>query len=105
MLIALIFQARGGGVQRTQITLAYELKKNGSRVTVIMPLAKGPFLSQLLPKIEIVDLDASTSWGFVLQLAKYLRRSKPDCVLASQHHVEVYVAVARRWHDILPRLS
>jgi glycosyltransferase involved in cell wall biosynthesis len=92
--IVIIFQALDGGVQRSQVDLANALAGEGAEVAVVMPRAEGPFLSELAAGVELVELEASTRVGFVLRLAGWVRRRRPDQVVASQHHTGVFAALA-----------
>jgi len=93
--VAIIFAAQDGGVQRSQVTLANTLSAKGMNISVITPQAQGPFLTQLLPSIELVNLGASSHVGFIFRLARYLRHHVPQSILASQHHTGVWVALAK----------
>ncbi len=92
--IALVFRARAGGVQRTQVDLANALAEYGAAVSVVMPCASGPYLSELHDSVEIVDFGTSSHLRFVWRLAGYLRRHAPDRLLASQYHVGVFAVIA-----------
>ena len=92
--IALVFKARSGGVQRTQVDLANALVEYGAAVSVVMPCASGPYLSELHDRVEVVDLETSSYLGFVWRLAGYLRRHAPEHLLASQHHIGVFAVIA-----------
>jgi glycosyltransferase involved in cell wall biosynthesis len=95
MRIALYFPAPGGGVQRGQVVLANALAARGIEVMCIMPRARGPFLQQLAPGISLTDLRARHPIIAAVRLARFLRRCRPNALIASQA-VGINTAVATR---------
>jgi glycosyltransferase involved in cell wall biosynthesis len=92
--IALFFAATGGGVQKTEVALATALT-NWVDVECVLPQARGEFLDRLPPQVKVVDLGTRRPLLLVPRLARYLRRSRPAAVVASQQHAILAAIWAR----------
>jgi glycosyltransferase involved in cell wall biosynthesis len=82
-------------VQRGQVVLANALAARGIEVMCIMPRARGSFLQQLAPGISVTDLRARHPIIAAVRLARFLRRCRPNALIASQA-VGINTAVATR---------
>lgn len=82
--VALYMQSfAGGGAERVMINLAYGLAARGWRVDLLVARAEGPYLSLIRPGITLIDLHCRRSLTSLPALALYLRRTKPDALLAA----------------------
>lgn len=72
----------GGGAERVAVHLANGFFRRGFSVEMILLSAKGTFLVDLHPEIQVVDLQARRLRGALLPLARYLRLRRPDALLA-----------------------
>jgi glycosyltransferase involved in cell wall biosynthesis len=72
----------GGGAERVAVNLANGFIRRGFMVEMILLSASGVFLADLDPNIQVVDLKVRRLRGALLPLARYLRLSRPDALLA-----------------------
>lgn len=94
-LVALFSPALcGGGAERVLVNLACGMTDRGVSVDVVLGCAKGPFLSELPAAVQVVDLNSSRIAYAVVPLARYLRRARPDVLLAFQDHTSVAAITA-----------
>jgi glycosyltransferase involved in cell wall biosynthesis len=84
----------GGGAERVLLNLAGGLVAEGIGVDVVLASATGVFLSQLPSEARVIDLKCSRIASSVLPLAGYLRKVRPDALLAFQDHTAVAAIVA-----------
>ena len=114
----------GGGVERVVVQLAGALSARGHRVDLVLARAKGRFLSELDDAVRVVDLRAPPAVcalptllrrprtalalappmihpgvaqviGAIPRLSRYLRRERPDTLLAALDYANVCAIVAR----------
>jgi glycosyltransferase involved in cell wall biosynthesis len=99
----------GGGAERVQINLARCFAESGIEVDLVLGRAEGLLLTQVSPKVRIVDLGASsfdnnplfklpTSFQSVSSLPKlirYLRREKPTAMLSASHYSNEIAIIAK----------
>jgi glycosyltransferase involved in cell wall biosynthesis len=105
-----IQQLRGGGVPRMTLNLAGELHRRGLRATVVLAISGGPLADAVPEGVETVALDRSLlgrtvsgvggrKWKVVAAvpgLARFLRRERPDALVAADHWANFAAVVARR---------
>jgi len=91
-----------GGVERTMLALAHGLAQRGHRVDLVVTKGQGFFHEAVSPLVRLVDLER---WWMRLPiigwskrartlasppaLARYLRRHRPDVLLAASHYVNL----------------
>lgn len=89
----------GGGIERIRINIARGLIARGFDVDMVLASAEGPNLSLVPPQVRVIDLGASRLPRdvprVVLGLARYLRKERPKCILASCDHYNFLPLVAR----------
>jgi glycosyltransferase involved in cell wall biosynthesis len=86
---------RGGGAERVAVNLANGFFQRGYAVEMVLMSATGEFLSDLLPEIRVVDLHVRKLRGVILPLARYLRQTRPDALLACMWPLTVIAPWAR----------
>ncbi len=86
----------GGGAERVSMTLAASFVKAGCRVSLVVASSAGTLSDQIPVGVELVDLSAGRVSRSVLLLAKWLRKVRPDVLLASQSHANIAAFVAHR---------
>jgi glycosyltransferase involved in cell wall biosynthesis len=124
--VALFTRSLGrGGAQRTLATLAREFTLRGHRVDVVLARGRGHFLSHLPETVRVIDLGGRSSWralpvlarrprdasllapfvvgrhrtstmGCLPALVRYLRRRRPDAMLATLEAPTLAAVWARR---------
>jgi glycosyltransferase involved in cell wall biosynthesis len=88
---------RGGGAERSMVTLANAMAAAGVRTDLLLVQARGPYLAEVSAAVRVVDLGASRVMGSLTSLARYLRREKPAGLIATPSHANV-VAI---WSNLL----
>lgn len=87
---------RSGGAERVAVNLANGFTRRGYAVEMVLLSATGTFLADLHPGIRVVDLQVLRLRGALLPLARYLRRRRPDALLAFMWPLTV-IALWARW--------
>ena len=83
VLTVLLPDLRGGGAERVMIHLARELARTGHRVEFALMRAQGDFLPEAQKQFPVHDLAVRRVRQVPTALAGYLRRNKPDAVIAN----------------------
>jgi glycosyltransferase involved in cell wall biosynthesis len=86
---------RGGGAERVVINLANAFVERGNSVEMVLLSAAGEFLSELNPKVNIVNLKVSRMRGVIFPLVRYLRSARPATLLACMWPLTVLALWAR----------
>jgi len=87
----------GGGAERMMVHLAAGLAERGVRVDLVLARAEGPYLADVPPSVRVVDLGRPTASAAIAPLARYLRRERPDALLATLRYVSLAAAIAHAW--------
>lgn len=85
----------GGGAERVNINLANQFVARGHFVDIALMSADGELMSQLDPRVQVVDLGAELIRGLHWPLVRYLREVRPDVLLACMWPVTVVAITAR----------
>lgn len=97
MRIAILLpDLRGGGVERVSIVLAQEFARAGHDVEFVLMRAQGEFLEEAQASFPVFHLATSRARGLPLALARYLRRRRPDALLAAMWPLTTIAPVAAR---------
>jgi glycosyltransferase involved in cell wall biosynthesis len=91
----------GGGVEKNMVNLSRGFVDKGHTVDMVLAKAVGPFLDELDPRVNLVDLKSSRVLVAIPGLVRYLRRRRPDILLAGMGHANV-VALVARWLSRIP---
>lgn len=83
MISLLLPDLRGGGAERVMVDLAREFARLGHTVEFVLMQATGDFLPEAERDFAVVDLAAPRTRNMPLQFARYLRKRKPDVVIAN----------------------
>lgn len=91
-----------GGVERTMLVLAHELAMRGHRVDLLVTKGQGFFGNSVSPLVRLIDLERwwtrlpsvrsskrKRSLASSPAVARYLRRNRPDVLLAASHYVNL----------------
>lgn len=95
---------RGGGAERVAVSLAAGFARRGVLTHLVVAQAAGPLVAELPSGVRLVDLRASRVAFAVPALARYLRRTRPDAMVALMAHADVAAAVALRVAHVPTRL-
>lgn len=85
----------GGGAERVMIDLACEFSVLGHDVEFVLMHATGDFLKEVQGQFPVHDLAVSRVRGVVGPLARYLRRRKPQALIANMWPLTPAAVVAR----------
>ena len=72
-----------GGAERVNVNLAPELSRRGFEVTFVVHKMQGGLVPIIPPRTRVVSLDAKRTLSALLPLVRFLRREKPDVLLAN----------------------
>ncbi len=82
-ILILLPDLRGGGAERLYILLANHWHAQGIKVDFVLMRRRGDLLGLLPDGIGIVDLGADRIREVILPFARYLRKARPDIVIAA----------------------
>jgi len=91
----------GGGAERTMLNLAKGLSARGYVVDLVLAQADGPYITDVPESINLVDLGRgklATRFKTIRRLpalVRYLRRERPDVMLAALVEANVVAVLAR----------
>jgi glycosyltransferase involved in cell wall biosynthesis len=86
----------GGGAERALSTVASGLAARGVPLDLVLARAEGPYLQQLHPSVQVVDLGSPSTLRALLRLTAYLRTTRPTALLAAMTHANLVAAWAHR---------
>jgi len=86
----------GGGAERVVVNLVNHYVENGQPITLVLARAQGELLDRLDPRVELVNLAVPTKALAVFALARYLRRTRPDCLVSHMDIANVAACAAQR---------
>ena len=90
----------GGGAERVMVVLANEFIARGFSVDLVLAKAVGPYLADLHPAVQIIDLDAKRLILSIGPLIKYIRRERPRVMLSALVSANIIAVISRalsRW--------
>lgn len=85
----------GGGAERVMLILANKFSENDFEVDLILVKKEGPYLSEVSPEVNIVDLKSSNVPQSLFPLIKYLRKENPDVLISTLAHANVVAVLAK----------
>jgi glycosyltransferase involved in cell wall biosynthesis len=71
-----------GGAERVALNIANELVSRGYAVDMVLMSAVGPLVCDLRSEVRVVDLKVARARYLLFPLVRYLRRSRPEVLLA-----------------------
>ena len=86
----------GGGAERITVYLAEGFAKKGFQTDLVLSQAIGPYLSQVSPDVNLVDLDVPRALLSVKSLAHYLRAKKPTAIISALNYTNLLALLAAR---------
>lgn len=87
---------RGGGAERVMLDLARQFAILGHNPEVVLMQLKGDFLAEAQRDLTIVDLKVPRARGALFALARYLRHSQPDALIAAMWPLTAISPLAAR---------
>jgi glycosyltransferase involved in cell wall biosynthesis len=89
----------GGGAERVMLNLAKGFIELGMEVDLVLVKAEGAYLSQITPKVRLVNLQQNRLFTSIFSLINYLKQEQPQALLTAMD-TNVIVAWMRRWSGI-----
>ena len=86
----------GGGAERVMVNLASGFAGRGFKTDLVLAEARGPYLEQVVPEVNIVDLESSGVVASLPRLVRYLRQHRPEALLATLNHANAAAILACR---------
>lgn len=86
-----------GGAERVALNLANGLSASGVAVDLVLVRRQGELLSEVSPKVRVVDLSASRARFAILPLRRYIKTSSPSTLLAINYEANLAAAAAILW--------
>lgn len=87
---------RGGGVERIRLVLAHEFAKLGHKVEFVLMRAEGELLPEAQAAFTVVDLACPRARNLPSVLSRYLRRRRPDILLAAMWPLTTVAPLAQK---------
>ncbi len=96
MITILLPDLRGGGAERVNLDLAHQFQRMGHDVEFALMRGQGELLEEAKASFPVVDLACPRARNLPFALARYLRETKPDALLAAMWPLTVLAPLARR---------
>lgn len=93
----------GGGAERMMVNLASGFAARGFTTDLVLAEARGPYLEQLAPEVNVVDLKSSGVAASLPRLVRYLRQHRPGALLATLNHASVVALLGRHLANVRTR--
>jgi len=87
---------RGGGTERVMLRLATAIHEAGHKTDLVLASAEGPYLSQVPPKLSVIDLGSRRVRGTLFALTRYLLRAQPEAILTAMAHCNAVALLAKK---------
>jgi glycosyltransferase involved in cell wall biosynthesis len=84
----------GGGAERVVLLLAEHFTRMGHRCDLIIAMRQGQLLASVPTNVRLISLDKKKTTHAVSSLANYLRREKPDVLMATVFTANIAACMA-----------
>jgi glycosyltransferase involved in cell wall biosynthesis len=96
--IALVIGSmRMGGAEKASVKLLNEFCSRGIRCDLVLVREEGEFLTELHPDVHVFPLDSRRTLFALPSMRRYLRRVRPQALIAAQTHVQLLTLTACRY--------
>ena len=95
----------GGGAERMMLNLAHGIIAAGHPVDLVVGTAAGPYRDLVPAGCQLIDLGAGRVLAALPGLIRYLRRRRPDALLAAMDHANLIALWARTLARVPTRVS
>ncbi len=85
----------GGGAERVIVILANEISQRGIAVDLVLSRSIGPYLADVHPSVNIVDLGSKRLFFSIIPLVKYIQMEKPKVMLTALNTANIIAIIAR----------
>jgi len=94
----------GGGAERVLLQVANEITSRGYEVDLVLSSVTGPYISEVINSINIVDLGASRVLFSLFPLWLYIKRSTPKIILSALSHANLVAIISVMFSKFKPRV-
>jgi glycosyltransferase involved in cell wall biosynthesis len=94
-IVIILPDLRGGGAERVSLDLANAFSELGHSVEFVLMQAKGDFLDEAQKVFDVQSLGITRARQLPFALAGYLRKSRPDALLAAMWPITPLAALGR----------
>ncbi|MEW8278733.1 MAG: glycosyltransferase [Candidatus Thiodiazotropha sp.] len=84
-----------GGVERMVLNLVNAMAERGLRIDLLLIKTRSRHLNEIHPAINRIDLGSRHTLTSLLPLARYLKRTRPPCLLAAKDRAGRIAVIAR----------
>lgn len=84
----------GGGAERVFVQLANQYAALGYSVDLVLASRRGPYLSEVSSKTNVIDLGATSVSRSLPKLVRYLRESRPQVIQSGLDHANIVAILA-----------
>lgn len=85
----------GGGGERVMTDLAEAFSSVGYEVYIALSKAEGAMLDNLSEDVKLIDFRSKRIFFSFFKLVKFLRKEKPDVMIATSEHAHIILILAR----------
>jgi glycosyltransferase involved in cell wall biosynthesis len=86
----------GGGAERAIVAVANHVAALGVTVDLVLGEAVGPYLTEVSPKVQLVNLSSRDKLRVLLSLMRYLRQHRPSVVMSSMDLPNIQMILAAK---------
>lgn len=94
----------GGGAERVIVTLARGFAERGLKVDLVLAKAEGPYLSEVVSEVRIVDLKSKRVLYSLPGLVRYLCQESPQALLSTLDHANIVAIWAKKFSGVSTRV-
>lgn len=94
-----------GGAERVLVNLSAGFVRRGLAVDLVLIHRRGIYLSQVPPEVRIITLSGNRVLFAIPSLARYLRRERPEALLATLTYANIAAVLARRIAGVATRVT
>jgi glycosyltransferase involved in cell wall biosynthesis len=87
----------GGGAEKVMLALAGEFTRMGVNCDIVIAMREGQLLSSVPQGVRLVSLDKKKTLSATGALARYLRKERPDVLLATVFTASITALLASRF--------
>lgn len=95
----------GGGAERVTLNLIEGLQELGCDVELVVFTSAGELADSVPENVALIDLKCERALRSPVPLAKYLRKSRPDVLIATMGHANLSAMLARLLSGVPMRLA
>ena len=94
-----------GGSEQVAVTLANEFSRRAIQVDMVLVNSSGELVQELLPDVNIINLNASAFRNSFFPLVNYLKNHQPSALLSWMDFSNVFAVLAAKLVKLQPRVA